>query len=77
MFNVAIGMQNFEMSELQIPGLKLEPYPYHTGTAKFDMNWLATETGENLHFDVEYRTTLFKQQTMENFTRYFQTHNRR
>jgi hypothetical protein len=70
-FNAAFGLQNAEMSELRIPGLKLEPYPYHNGTAKFDMNWLGMETGEELCFDIEYSTTLFKQQTIENFTRYF------
>jgi len=45
--------------------------PYGIKRSKFDLMLMGAETGEGLQFNLEYNTQLFKEDTVERFTRYF------
>jgi acyl transferase domain-containing protein/acyl carrier protein len=72
--DTVFAIQNMEMPEIKIPGLKLKPADVDTGVSKFDLLFLAMETGaegnRNLRFDFEYRSTLYKQETIERMSRH-------
>lgn len=72
-FNVMFGLQNIEMTELNIPGLHIRPYRFHTRTCKFDMIMLGSDQDDRLLFNIEYNTELFKHETIENFAEYYKT----
>ncbi|MCU0289440.1 MAG: condensation domain-containing protein, partial [Acidobacteria bacterium] len=71
LFDTMFVLQNMEIAEINIPGLKLSPYPYENKTAKFDLSLAGMEVEEKLSFTFEYNTKLFKRKTIENLTDYF------
>ncbi|MGE5343370.1 MAG: non-ribosomal peptide synthase/polyketide synthase [Candidatus Omnitrophota bacterium] len=71
LFDVALVLQNFQSQELAIPGLKLSTYEYEVSTAKFDLMLTGVEEEGKLHFTFEYRSRLFKRNTIERFIGYF------
>ncbi|MFC2146043.1 amino acid adenylation domain-containing protein [Acidobacteriota bacterium] len=71
LFDTMFAKQNMEISKIEIPGLTLNPYDYHTGTSKFDLTLMAFDTGEDLLFTFEYCTKLFRRKTIQRFIRYF------
>jgi amino acid adenylation domain-containing protein len=71
LFDVMFVIQNVDIPEVEIPGLKFKPLPYKTGTSKFDLMLQAVEEGEKLLFTFEYGTALFKEATVERFKGYF------
>ncbi|NIM10481.1 MAG: amino acid adenylation domain-containing protein, partial [Candidatus Aminicenantes bacterium] len=71
LFDVVLVMQNLDISEIQIPGLKLSPVAYENKISKFDMTWTATESEKGIFFAVNYCTKLFKMETMNRLTGYF------
>ncbi|UCH93124.1 MAG: amino acid adenylation domain-containing protein [Candidatus Aminicenantes bacterium] len=71
LFDVAFALQDLDIPGLDIPGLKLTPYEYETGIAKFDLTFIGENLENKLHFTVEYCTRLFKGETIERFTHYF------
>ncbi|MCU0289343.1 MAG: amino acid adenylation domain-containing protein, partial [Acidobacteria bacterium] len=71
LFDTMFVLQNMEIVEINIPGLKLSPYPYENKTAKFDLTLTAVEAEEKLLFNFEYSTKLFKEETIDRFITYF------
>ncbi|UCH92480.1 MAG: amino acid adenylation domain-containing protein, partial [Candidatus Aminicenantes bacterium] len=73
LFDVMFALQNMERPGLEIPGLKIKHCEYESimQTAKFDLTLVGYESGQTLFFTFEYRTTLFKKETIERFSRYF------
>ncbi|MCX6579231.1 MAG: amino acid adenylation domain-containing protein [Candidatus Aminicenantes bacterium] len=76
LFDAAFLLQNQEVPTLEIPGLKLKPYPYETQIAKFDLTLSAVEIkseggDDKLRFYLEYCTQLFNGETIERFIVYF------
>jgi amino acid adenylation domain-containing protein len=71
LFDVMFIMQNVDIPKVDIPGLKLEPFPYETMTSKFDLTLQAVEEEEKLLLTFEYGTALFKEATIERFKGYF------
>lgn len=65
LFDVAFVLQNTDWHTSQHSGLALKPYPYIHQTAKFDLTLQAVETEGTFHFTWEYRTRLFKRDTIE------------
>ncbi|XOS92309.1 condensation domain-containing protein [Brevibacillus laterosporus] len=65
LFDVVFVLQNTDWQTSQINGLTLIPYPYTHQTAKFDLTLQAMEQGDRFHFTWEYRTALFKRDTIE------------
>ncbi|ASS75398.1 hypothetical protein CIG75_10620 [Tumebacillus algifaecis] len=64
LFDVVFVLQNMELGELQVDQLKFAPYPFKTGTSKFDMSLSATEKDDTLEFELEYSTKLFAEPRM-------------
>jgi len=71
LFDVMFVMQNFHMNQLEIPGLRLEPFGNENHTAKFDLMLSTVEERERLVFTFEYCTRLFKIETIRKFINYF------
>jgi len=69
--NTGMGMEQSyrdETSELQLVSLKSE-----RKSARNDLNLEGFEIPDHLEFEFQYRTTLFKKQTVIRFARYFET----
>lgn len=71
LFDVIFALQNMDMPEVVVPGLKLKPYPYEKKIAKFDLSLIGVEIGDKLNFTLEYCTKLFAQEKIEQFIQYF------
>lgn len=72
LFDVMFSYQNFEESQLEIPGLRLTPLSSGLNISKFDLTLKVSESTEQLHLSFEYSRELFEQKTIEKFTTYFQ-----
>ena len=71
LFDVMFVLQNIDIVEIEIPGLKLQPYEYETNTSKFDLMLEAVGEVEKLLFTFEYSTNLFGDATIQRFIVYF------
>ncbi|MGD2091037.1 MAG: amino acid adenylation domain-containing protein [Candidatus Aminicenantes bacterium] len=71
LFDSAFALQNMDILEFEIPGLKVQPIDFETHISKFDLTLTALETGGNLVFTFEYCTALFKEETLRRFIGYF------
>jgi len=71
LFDVMFAMQNMNVSEIEIPGLHLKPYPFFNETSIFDLNLHCIEIEKKLLFTLEYCTKLFETATIERFISYF------
>jgi non-ribosomal peptide synthetase component F len=71
LFDAAFALHDPDMPRLEIPGLKVTPYEYDPGTAKFDLTLIAEQVEHRLHFTLQYCTKLFKTGTIERFIGYF------
>ncbi|MDQ0416437.1 amino acid adenylation domain-containing protein/non-ribosomal peptide synthase protein (TIGR01720 family) [Croceifilum oryzae] len=65
LFDTMFAMQNMDLAELTLEGLVLSPYEQEDKVAKFDLTLSAVEEGDELWFNFEYDTRLFKQETIE------------
>jgi non-ribosomal peptide synthetase component F/acyl carrier protein len=70
-FDTMFVLQNMDVPEGEIPGLKLKPYPRENKTSKFDLSLNGIEVAKKLHFIFEYCTKLFKHETIERLITYF------
>ncbi|MCP4220541.1 MAG: amino acid adenylation domain-containing protein, partial [bacterium] len=84
-FDVMFAMQNIEIPQLEIPGLKLKPHGGGTHTALFDIVLTAgegdrsvrekgstnTAASTDLFFTFEYACELFTRETIKRFSDYF------
>jgi len=57
--------------EIEDNPLELRPYGVESKTAIFDITFFCGGIGETLGFNVNYRTSLFKKETIEMFIGYF------
>ncbi len=71
LFDVMFVLQNFEETQLELPGLKLTPYGREHRVSKFDLTLTAVEAGEEVLLDLEYCNALFKPQTAERLVAYY------
>ncbi len=70
LFDTMFILQNMDIPTMEIPGLKLGPYPYESNTAKFDLTLICTEIDEHISCTLEYSTRLFKRETIHRFINY-------
>jgi len=70
-FSVVFVLENMESTELEIPGLKLEPYPWELKTSKFDLSFIGAEVENRIQFTMEYNTELFKAETITRYGVFF------
>ncbi|MDQ1350457.1 MAG: hypothetical protein QG657_759 [Acidobacteriota bacterium] len=71
LFDAMFVLQNTGSEKIAIPGLQLIPYEYENKTSKFDLTLIVVEVEEKLHLTFEYSTKLFKWETIERFSDYF------
>ena len=69
--DVSLVVQNFAEGEIDLEGLRLTPYKYKSRTAKQDLTLYARQVGEELCFNLEYYTGIFKPETVERLARHF------
>jgi amino acid adenylation domain-containing protein/non-ribosomal peptide synthase protein (TIGR01720 family) len=73
LFDVMLVLQNMEISQLEIPGLKLGPFEYEKEVSKFDLTLTALEGEHELYFIVEYCTALLKEESIKRMIEFFKT----
>lgn len=73
LFDVMFVFQNYERSELIIPGLELEPVNITNKISKFDLTLTAVQSDGQLRLNFEYSTALFNTETINRMINYFHT----
>jgi amino acid adenylation domain-containing protein len=71
LFDVMFVMQNMDMPTVVIPGMIVTLHIKENTTSKFDMTFYCEEKDDQLEYWIEYSTDLFKRETVERFSRYF------
>jgi amino acid adenylation domain-containing protein len=73
LFDVMFQMQNVEFPGTSLPGLNFTPYStWETKTtAKLDMHFTATEEADSIFVTLNYKTRLFKTETIHLYIDYF------
>ncbi|UCH92862.1 MAG: amino acid adenylation domain-containing protein [Candidatus Aminicenantes bacterium] len=74
-FDGMLIVQNFEVTDFELEGLRFFSYEFPEDEAqhmsKVDFTLSAVESGEEIYFDLEYCTRLYKRETMELFAQHF------
>ena len=69
MFDINFVMRNIGAEDhYQVNGLIADVIPLHTDTAKFDLSIAAEEQDETLIIEVDYRTSLYRRETIARLT---------
>ncbi len=63
LFDTVFQLQNIELPEMEIPGLKLKPYEYENNISRFDLVIYGTENSDTMDMLIVYSTELFKEST--------------
>ena len=71
LFDVSLTFDSFSKVPARIEGLQFEGYGNGTKSAKSDLALIAGETPNGLAMMLEYDTSLFKNETIDRFTAYF------
>ncbi|MDQ1355593.1 MAG: hypothetical protein QG657_5903 [Acidobacteriota bacterium] len=71
LFDVMFSLQNLQIPEIELPQLKMIPYPFERGASLFDLSIVAKEKEGQIQFIFEYNSRLFKQETVQRFPGYF------
>jgi acyl carrier protein len=66
-FDVMFVLNNEELPELEIPGLKLTQYRYEEFSAQMDLKLRSMERRGEILLSLEYSTKLFKKETIERY----------
>jgi amino acid adenylation domain-containing protein len=70
LFDAVFVLQNIGVPKIRIPGLSLEAFPVDSGTSKFDLTMRVEEHDDGLQVYLEYRTRLFKAETIARWAGY-------
>ncbi|UCH96595.1 MAG: amino acid adenylation domain-containing protein, partial [Candidatus Aminicenantes bacterium] len=70
-FDVLIVLQNFESSRREMKTLRYTPYPLENKTSKFDFTLFVSEIEDEIFFNIEYCTALFKKATIQRMAIHF------
>lgn len=71
LFDTLFVLQNFDISNILLGGLRVQPYAFDSKASKFDLTLEAVHKGSMLSFNMEYCTKLFKRETIERLARHF------
>lgn len=71
LFDTMFSLQNIDMGTRELTGLRIEPFHFEGGAAKFDLSLESTETEDDLIISFEYGTALFKRETIERMGDHF------
>ena len=70
LFDTMFVMQNMEKVNQTLGEIEFIPYSYRSKAAKFDLTLEAAETEEEIEFEFEYCTKLFKEETIQRMARH-------
>ncbi|HKV07487.1 MAG TPA: amino acid adenylation domain-containing protein, partial [Thermoanaerobaculia bacterium] len=71
LFQVAFALQSTPLGAVEVPGLRFEPMTPESGTAKFDLTLLLSESGGGLAGVLEYNRDLFDGATVQRMVEHF------
>jgi non-ribosomal peptide synthetase component F len=71
LFDTMFAFQDLHIPEVEIPGLTVKPFDYKHPAARFDLTFTAAAEAETFRCEIEYRTCLFKETTIERLAGYF------
>jgi len=71
LFDVVFVYQNYEHTEMKLPGLEVIPYPFSGNTSKFDLTFTVKETSGGLLLQIEYSKDLYTPQSIGCFANIF------
>ncbi|WP_343978953.1 condensation domain-containing protein, partial [Streptosporangium amethystogenes] len=69
LFQVMVGYENQAMGEVRFPGLRQREALFSPPAAKFDLDFIFRERGEELHLVVDYSADLFDPATIDTMLR--------
>ncbi|MCC5667069.1 amino acid adenylation domain-containing protein [Nostoc sp. CHAB 5784] len=72
-FQVMLVLQNLPLPELDMAGMQWQILDVDSGTAKFDLTWIVSETREGLSCKLEYNTDLFTAPTIARLAGHLET----
>ncbi len=70
-FDIMLVLQNMDMAEIKLQGLKLKPYLMENKISKLDITFTAEEKKEKLELTIEYCTSLFNKDTIERMAKHY------
>lgn len=71
LFQVLFILQNSPGEPLQLPGLNITPLKVESGTVKYDLTLMMTETESGLTAELEYSSLLFDRPTIQRLVGHF------
>ncbi|WP_187355379.1 non-ribosomal peptide synthetase [Paenibacillus tengchongensis] len=72
LFDVMFSMLNMKKTVAHFQDLKISTYPFEREVANFDLELYMTEENNEMQFRLEYNTSLFKAETIQQMMRHFQ-----
>ncbi|WP_331001053.1 amino acid adenylation domain-containing protein, partial [Nostoc commune] len=72
-FQVMLILQNLPLPEVDMAGIQYQILDADSGTAKFDLTWIVSETLEGLSCKLEYNTDLFAASTIARLAGHLET----
>ncbi|REK76178.1 non-ribosomal peptide synthetase [Paenibacillus paeoniae] len=71
LFDTVFTLQNMELPEWRSRDVAYAPRAIDTGSAKFDLTWECTDTGEGIAFTLEYALDLYDEETAKQLARHY------
>ncbi|MCY8823359.1 non-ribosomal peptide synthetase [Bacillus atrophaeus] len=71
LFDVMFALQNENMAEMKVEGLRFRPVKPEHNIEKFDLSFNAAEQQGKLVFDISYAVSLFNHDTIERMSQHF------
>ncbi|MGB7606049.1 MAG: condensation domain-containing protein, partial [Lutisporaceae bacterium] len=71
LFDTMFTLQNTENKEMELDKVRIKQFQFERGVSKFDITLSAEEKGEEIKFNLEYCTKLFKRETIERMIEHF------
>jgi amino acid adenylation domain-containing protein len=70
-FQIFFSLYSKQVHDVELEGLTITPFPIKRKMAKFDLSFEIEEYKGIIWVDIEYRTDLFNQTTIENMSRHY------
>ncbi len=67
LFDTMFTLQNMNIEEIEIEGLRISPCELKNEASKFDISMMTEEREDEIYFTLQYCTRLFKEETVKNF----------
>ncbi|MCK4258429.1 MAG: amino acid adenylation domain-containing protein [Halanaerobiales bacterium] len=71
LFDVMLSMEKSNKVKTPLNGVQLSPYSIKNRSAKFDLTLVGVETDDEYYFTLEYRSNLYRKDTIERFVQHF------